>query len=146
MPENKNTEYKREYIDDIRKTIIAFANTDGGTLYIGVNDDGSVCGVADTDDTMLKVTNMLRDAIKPDVSMFVDVDLRTMDEKPVVAVTVQRGTARPYYIAGKGIRPEGVYIRQGASNAPATETAILAMIRETAGDHCGCRLLFAWAQ
>ena len=67
MPENKNTEYKREYIDDIRKTIIAFANTDGGTLYIGVNDDGSVCGVADTDDTMLRVTNMLRDAIKPDV-------------------------------------------------------------------------------
>lgn len=135
MPENKNTEYKREYIDDIRKTIIAFANTDGGTLYIGVNDDGSVCGVADTDDTMLRVTNMLRDAIKPDVSMFVDVDVCTMDEKPVVAVTVQRGTARPYYIAGKGIRPEGVYIRQGASNAPATETAILAMIRETAGDH-----------
>ena len=135
MPENKNTEYKREYIDDIRKTIIAFANTDGGTLYIGVNDDGSVCGVADTDDTMLRVTNMLRDAIKPDVSMFVDVDVRTMEEKPVVAVTVQRGTARPYYIAGKGIRPEGVYIRQGASNAPATETAILAMIRETAGDH-----------
>ena len=135
MPENKNTEYKREYIDDIRKTIIAFANTDGGTLYIGVNDDGSVCGVADTDDTMLRITNMLRDAIKPDVSMFVDVDVRTMEEKPVVAVTVQRGTARPYYIAGKGIRPEGVYIRQGASNAPATETAILAMIRETAGDH-----------
>ena len=32
MPENKNTEYKREYIDDIRKTIIAFSNTDGGTL------------------------------------------------------------------------------------------------------------------
>ena len=101
MPENKNTEYKREYIDDIRKTIIAFANTDGGTLYIGINDDGTVCGVADTDDTMLRVTNMLRDAIKPDVSMFVDVDVRTMEEKPVVAVTVQRGTARPYYIAGK---------------------------------------------
>ena len=135
MPENKNTEYKREYIDDIRKTIIAFANTDGGTLYIGVNDDGTVCGVVDTDDTMLRVTNMLRDAIKPDVSMFVDVDVQTMEEKPVVAVTVQRGTARPYYIAGKGIRPEGVYIRQGASNAPATETTILAMIRETAGDH-----------
>ena len=135
MQENKNTEYKREYADDIRKTIIAFANTDGGTLYIGVNDDGSVCGIADTDGTMLRIANMLRDAIKPDVSMFADVDVRTMEEKPVVAVTVQRGTARPYYIAGKGIRPEGVYIRQGASNVPATETAILAMIRETAGDH-----------
>ncbi len=135
MQENKNTEYKREYADDIRKTIIAFANTDGGTLYIGVNDDGSVCGIADTDDTMLRIANMLRDAIKPDVSMFADMDVRTTEEKPVVAVTVQRGTARPYYIAGKGIRPEGVYIRQGASNVPATETAILAMIRETAGDH-----------
>ena len=47
---------------------------------------------------------------------------------------MQRGTACPYYLAGKGIRPEGVYVRQGTSSVPATETAILSMIKETDGE------------
>ena len=47
MRENKNTEFKREYVDEIKKTIVAFANTDGGTLYIGINDDGTVSGIED---------------------------------------------------------------------------------------------------
>ena len=57
-----------------------------------------------------------------------------MEDKSVVRVTVQRGTARPYYLQKKGIRPEGVYVRQGASTVPATDTAILNMIKETSGD------------
>ena len=57
-----------------------------------------------------------------------------MDEKAIVCVIVQRGTARPYYLQGKGIRPEGVYVRQGASTVPATDTAILNMIKDTSGD------------
>lgn len=42
---------------------------------------------------------------------------------------IQRGVARPYYLANKGIRPAGVYVRQGASSVPASETAILQMIK-----------------
>ncbi len=57
-----------------------------------------------------------------------------MDEKAIVCVIVQRGTARPYYLQGKGIRPEGVYVRQGASTVPATDTAILNMIKDTSGE------------
>ena len=134
LTENKLTEFKREYVDDIKNTVVAFANTDGGTLYIGVNDDGTVCGVQDIDGTMLRVTNALRDAVRPDITMFVECRNETMDGKPIIAVVVQRGTARPYYLHGKGIRPEGVYIRQGASTVPATDTAILGMIKETSGD------------
>jgi len=44
--ENLTTEFKRKYTDEIKKTIVAFANTEGGTLYIGVNDDKSIAGVA----------------------------------------------------------------------------------------------------
>lgn len=135
MLENKNTEFKREFVDEIKKTIVAFANTDGGTLYVGINDDGTVSGIEDTDTCMLKVANSIRDSVKPDISIFCEISTEVIDNKSVVKVEVQRGTARPYYIAGKGIRPEGVYVRQGASNAPATETAILNMIRETAGDN-----------
>ena len=70
--ENKTTELKREYVDDIKNTVVAFANCDGGTIYIGINDDGSIRGVDDADETMLRVTNAIRDAVRPDVTMFVD--------------------------------------------------------------------------
>ena len=70
--ENKTTEFKREYVEDIKNTIIAFANCDGGTLYIGVDDDGTVYGVDDVDGTMLRVTNAVRDAVRPDITMFVE--------------------------------------------------------------------------
>lgn len=132
--ENKTTEFKREYVEDVKNTIVAFANCDGGTLYIGVNDDGTVCGVDDIDATMLRITNTIRDAVRPDITMFVECRNDVMDEKSVVCVTVRRGTARPYYLYKKGIRPEGVYVRQGASTVPATDAAILNMIRETGGD------------
>ncbi len=132
--EGKTVELKREYVDDIKKTAAAFANCDGGTVYIGIDDDGSVCGVPDADATMLRVTNALRDAIRPDMMMFVDCRYTDMDGRAVVAVSVQRGTARPYYLRDKGLRPEGVYVRQGTSTVPASDAVILSMIRETSGD------------
>lgn len=134
MIENKITEFKREYIDDIKYTAVAFANTEGGKIYIGMSDDGSVYGIENTDATMLRITNMIRDSIRPDVTMFTECAVEAIEGKPVVVLTVQRGTARPYYLAGKGIRPEGVYVRQNASSVPASETAILNMIKETSGD------------
>ena len=134
MMESKTLEYKREYIDDIKYTVIAFANTDGGKLYIGMEDNEQICGVADPDGTMLRITNIIRDTIRPDVTMFTEVSVAKIKEKSVVVIQVQRGTARPYYLAAKGVRPEGVYVRQGSSSVPASETAILNMIRETSGD------------
>ena len=132
--ENKTTEFKREYTDNLKYAVVAFANTDGGKIYIGINDDGSVQGVKDTDGTMLRITNMIRDVVCPDVTMFTECAVEEIDGQPVIVVNVQRGTARPYYLSGKGVRPEGVYIRQGASSVPASETVILNMIKETSGD------------
>lgn len=134
MLESKNLEFKQTYTDAIKYTVVAFANTDGGKLYIGVDDDGSVLGVEDADGTMLRVTNMIRDAVRPDVTMFTDCTVEQMEGKAVVVLTVQRGTARPYYIAGKSVRPEGVYVRHASSSVPASEAAILSMIKETGGD------------
>lgn len=132
--ESMTLDYKREYTDDIKKTIIAFANTNGGDILIGVADDGTVIGVADTDDTMLRVTNAARDAILPDITHFMTCDVKEIEGKRIVEVHVQKGTACPYYLASKGIRPEGVFVRQGASTVPATSSAILKMIKETGGD------------
>lgn len=132
--ESDKLEYKREYTDDIKKTVIAFANTIGGQIIIGVSDNLSVCGIENVDETILKVTYSINDTIKPDISMFVDYKIEILDEKNIVIVSVQKGTGFPYYLGKKGIRPEGVYVRRGTATLPATETAILNMIKENSGD------------
>ena len=121
-------------VDDIKKEIIAFANCDGGKLYIGVRDDGTVIGLDNADSVSLQISNMVRDAIKPDITMFLHYETIVENGKNVVVVDIQRGTDRPYYLAKKGMRPEGVYVRQGYSSVPATDTAIRRMIKETDGD------------
>lgn len=134
MLEGKNIEFKRQYTDDIKYAVLAFANTEGGTLYIGINDDCSVEGVENPDAVMLQVMNMIRDTIRPDITVAVDCSTELMENKHVVVLIIKRGVARPYYLANKGIRPAGVYVRQGASSVPASETAILQMIKESSGD------------
>lgn len=132
--ETETVELKSIVMEDIRKEIIAFANCDGGTIYVGVADDGKVLGVENADECALQISNMVRDAVKPDVTMFIHYETLECDGKAVVAVNIQRGTNRPYYLAKKGLRPEGVYVRQGYSSVPATDTAIRQMIKETDGD------------
>lgn len=132
--ETEIVELKSIVMDDIKKEIIAFANCDGGTVYVGVADDGKVLGVENADECALQISNMVRDAVKPDVTMFIHYETLKCDGKAVVAVNIQRGTNRPYYLAKKGLRPEGVYVRQGYSSVPATDTAIRQMIKETDGD------------
>lgn len=133
--ESETVELKAIVVEDIKKEIIAFANCEGGKLYIGVLDDGTVAGLDNPDETSLQISNIVRDAIKPDLTMFLHYETVTIDEKKIVVVDIQQGTERPYYIAKKGLRPEGVYVRQGYSSVPATNTAIRRMIKETDGDH-----------
>lgn len=132
--ESETLELKAEVTDDIKKEIVAFANSNGGSLYVGVRDNGEVIGLEDPDGTSLQISNMVRDAIKPDVTMFIHYKTIEDNGKNIIEVSVQRGTERPYYIAKKGMRPEGVYVRQGYSSVPATDTAIRRMIKETDGD------------
>ena len=133
--ESETVELKSVVVDDIKKEIIAFANCEGGKLYIGVQDDGTVVGLDDPDGAALQISNMVRDAVKPDLTMFLHYETLNEDGKQIVAIDVQRGTERPYYLARKGLRPEGVFVRQGYSSVPASNTAIRRMIKETDGDH-----------
>ena len=132
--ESELVELKSQVVGDICKEIIAFANTKGGTLYVGVADDGTVVGVEQADQVTLQLNNKIRDSVKPDLTMFVRYEVLTVEGKKIVSVTVQKGTGCPYYLAAKGLKPGGVYVRNGTSSDPATETAIRKMIKETDGD------------
>ena len=127
-------EFKREFTPDLKKEVVAFANSEGGTIYLGVDDEGKIVGVSRAREVHLQAVAMIRNSIKPDVTMFTSCEIQNKKGKEIIAVHVQRGTRRPYYIAEKGLRPAGVYVRQGSSSVPATEDAIRQMIKETDGD------------
>lgn len=134
LKESAEMEFKSIVVDDIKKSIIAFANGGGGTLYVGIDDSGEYIGLPNAAADMMNINNMIRDGIKPDVTLFVKAKIEINDDKDIIRIDVQAATERPYYLAGKGIRPEGVYVRHGAATVPATDTAIRKMIRETDGD------------
>ena len=79
--EGKTIAHQREYVNDIK------TSCDEGTVYIGRDDDGSVCGESDANTTMLRAASALRDAIRPDLMMFVDCRYINMDSKTVYQLT-----------------------------------------------------------
>lgn len=129
--ENERAEYKSRVTDDIYKEVIAFANTAGGVIYIGVDDDGRSIGVTNVDETYARLTNSVRDAIEPDVTMFVKYVLQ---DNGVIRVEVKEGDYKPYYLKAKGMKPGGVYVREGATSVPASPAKIRRMIKDSDGE------------
>ena len=129
--ETENIEFKSQFTEDIYKEVIAFANTDGGIVYVGIDNNGNAVGLTDVDQEYTRITNGIRDAIMPDVTMFVRF---TIQENKVVRITVSEGSNKPYYLKGKGLKPSGVYVRQGTSSVPASPEQIRQMIKESDGD------------
>lgn len=131
--ENYNIEFKQTYVDSIKKEVIAFGNSDGGKILIGVNDDGKAIGVEDVDDVMLRVSNCLRDNIVPDIMPFVKISVIVIDDENVVEVVVNAGTNKPYYLKDKGLKPSGVYVRKGSGMQQLSEDGIKEMIISDSG-------------
>ncbi len=131
--ENIDVEWKEVFTGDIKKEVIAFANAEGGSIYIGIRNDGSVRGVDDSDAVMLQVSSALSDGIMPDVMPFVQIRTVEIEGKAVVEIEVQVGTRRPYYLKSKGLRPSGVYIRQGSACLPVSDEGIRQLILDGSG-------------
>ena len=129
--ETENVEFKLQFTDELYKEVIAFANTDGGVIYIGIDNNGNAVGIDNVDENYTRITNGIRDAIMPDVTMFVKY---TIQENRVVRITVGEGSYKPYYLRSKGLKPSGVFVRQGTSSVSASFEQIRAMIKESDGD------------
>jgi ATP-dependent DNA helicase RecG len=129
--ETEKIEFKSNALGDIYKEVIAFANTDGGILHIGINDIGEATPLLDVDDTYTRITNGIRDAIAPDVTIFVKY---TLADNKVIHIEIGEGSYKPYYLKSKGIKPSGVYVRQGSSSVQASPEQIRLMIKNADGD------------
>ena len=139
MTESVNVEFKeldresRGLPSSTAKELISFANTEGGNMYFGIADDGSVTGVDNPEDVMSRIASLVHDSILPDLMPFIQIRPVKMEGKNVVRVTVSIGTERPYYLRKEGLRPSGVFVRRGSACFPLNEAGIREMIMETSG-------------
>ena len=120
--ESKNVEFKETLPDKSEKymkTIIAFANTQGGQLIVGVNDvTREVTGV-DMDSVfkiMDRITNAVSDSCTPQIVP--DITFQTIEGKTIVVVYVAPGANRPYYMKSRG-KEGGTYIRVAGTSRQA---------------------------
>ena len=94
--EGYHLEFKREdeSNDDFAKTIVSFANTDGGKILIGVHDSGKIIGVSDVDKLMLRIDDIALNRCEPPISIFQE--SINIEGKNIVVVSVDKGNQRPY--------------------------------------------------
>ena len=119
--ENSTTEFKRQLNDALEKEVVAFLNSaKGGDIYIGVDDDGKVVGVADSDALMLAISDRIKTNIQPTCLGLYDVYAEEHEGKTIIHVVVTRGTEKPYYLKRYGQSPAGCYVRVGSGVQPMT--------------------------
>ncbi|MGE4502618.1 MAG: RNA-binding domain-containing protein [Thiomicrospira sp.] len=124
--ESKTLELKRQLPkgEQLAKTLIAFANTAGGKLVIGVDNQRQILGIEDDEFEMMdKIASMVHELCQP--SLMPSIYLETLQNKTLVVVQVFRGNQMPYFLKHQG-RDQGTYVRLGATNRQAS----LVMIHE----------------
>ena len=120
--ESKNIEYKvmlPDKSEKYMKTIIAFANTQGGKLIVGVDDEThQIVGVENEIlfEVMDGIANAISDSCVPQI--IPDIEPQTIEGKTVIIVTVEAGKNRPYYLKAKG-KENGTYIRVAGTSRQA---------------------------
>lgn len=121
--ETERTELKRVLNDTIQKEIVAFLNSFDGTIYIGVNDDGSILGVENLDETQKKIADIVTTQILPNPQENIELGTKYVDGKNIVEIKVFKGNLL-YYIKKYGRSAAGCFIRVGTSCRSMTEEQI----------------------
>ena len=125
--EGKHIEFKQQLPknrEHILKDIIAFSNTSGGKLILGIGDEtGVVVGIGDQSPFKLSdaISTMISDACTPQIEP--DIAATTIEDKTVLIIDVPAGKFRPYYLKSKG-KEKSTYIRINGTSRPADDNKI----------------------
>lgn len=100
---------------NIAKTVIAFSNTAGGKLIIGVNDKREIVGIQDIAlfEIQDKIASIISDQCSPNI--IPEIYSVNIENKLVLVIEVVRGNLKPYFLKNQG-KANGTYIRIGATN------------------------------
>ncbi|PAT36217.1 helix-turn-helix domain-containing protein [Vandammella animalimorsus] len=132
QPEGKTLEFKRDLSSprNALKTLVAFANSAGGRLVIGVDDARQVTGVAEPLDEEERICNLIADSIAP--RLVPQVELASIDGRTVLVVEVFPSNSRPHYLKSLGPQ-QGVYVRLGSSSRQAGPELVAELGRAAQG-------------
>ena len=134
QPEGKTLEFKRDLSspEPLLRTIVAFANTAGGVILLGVEDrTRRVRGVSDPMALEERVASLVSDTIRP--RLVPDIEVLRYRKAHVVAIAVWPSAARPHHLAREGTE-RGVYVRVGSTNRRADESLVAEMGRFARGE------------
>lgn len=129
--ESETVELKQELTKNIKKEIVAFANSKGGTIYIGITDTGEILGLKDIKSDIESLSGMIREGIIGNLTTYTDIEIKEIDKKDVIELHITSAPEKPYYLADKGLKSSGVYIRHGSSTIQATDEIIRKMLIES---------------
>ena len=129
--ESKTIEFKEKLPknNSIVKTVIAFANTSGGKLIIGVRDNKEIVGIQDENIFHLqdKIISLLFDSCQPNI--LPEIYTINIEDKLLLVIEIFRGNLLPYHLKSKE-RKDGVYIRVGSLNRLADENMLMELQRQ----------------
>ena len=134
--ESKNVEFKVQRPKDsfkYMKTVVAFANGEGGRIIFGVDDKTrAVVGIPKEQvfSEIDAITTAISDSCEPVI--IPDVYLQTIEDKTLIITEISPGRQRPYYIKSMGIK-EGTYIRVSGTSRPAGRDLTAEMYYEDEG-------------
>jgi len=131
-PESKTLEFKRDLSSPkpLLKTLVAFSNTAGGKLIVGVGDDKTVFGFDKPLDEEERLANMIADSIVP--RLVPNIEMVTVEGKTLLVVEVFLSGSRPHWLKAEGSE-KGVCVRLGSSNRQADGQLIAELQRGVAG-------------
>ncbi len=95
MSESQNIEYKQSWRDEYLKWICGFANANGGSIFIGKDDNGNVVGITDVKKLLEEIPNKVRDVL----GILADVNLHTTSQGDFIEIIVE---GYPYPVNYKG--------------------------------------------
>ena len=110
--EGETIEFKRKVAnpDKIVKELVAFANTSGGHLFIGVNDDGSIPGVRFPEDEIFALNKAIKQYCRPTPEFQIDT-VHLSEKKSLVRYFVPSGQKRLYTLSSENEKHRLAYVR-----------------------------------
>lgn len=136
-PEGKQLEFKRDLssLRGVLKTLIAFANSAGGLLVVGVSDEREAVGVGDPFAQQERLASLIADNIAP--RLVPEIEMTTVQGKTLLLVEVFPSSRRPHHFRKEGPQTE-VYVRLGSTNRQADAPLIAELERSAAGQGGWC--------